>query len=270
MSKWHISSTISVSAIPWNAIGHISLCDFFESLLFQLTASREKYNWSCSYKLIGTNKYIVFQNDLPCVTIFLFLVENMLKIGDMKFLICGKMEHIFSSLRVIHCKKFDKTKFPGWQLWVIFCFKLMEERASWKKYDLSYSYTSIGNDKISSFKVISHVWQKVVFFLNILFSKMLKIGNTPWQILRRLPSKVLLKPNTSISFLLVCGGGEKLILLTGSISRECRRYILFQEKNKRALVFVPYFSPLYLTPISPTPSTKEKNRAGIKRNCSWH
>ena len=62
----------------------------------------------------------------------------------------------------------------------------------------------------------------------------------------------------------------KLILLTGSISRECRRYILFQEKNKRALVFVPYFSPLYLTPISPTPSTKEKNRAGIKRNCSWH
>ena len=115
------------------------------------------------------------------------------------------------------------------------------------------------------------VWQKVVFFLNIfLIHKMLKIGNTQWQILRRLPSKVLLKPNTSISFLLVCGGGEKLILLTGSISRECRRYILFQEKNKRALVFVPYFSPLYLTPISPTPSTKEKNRAGIKRNCSWH
>ena len=125
--------------------------------------------------------------------------------------------------------------------------------------------------QISSFKVISHVWQKVVFFLNIfLIRKMLKIGNTPWQILRRLPSQVLLKPNTSISFLLVYGGGEKLNLLTGSISRECRRYILFQEKNKRAPVFVPYFSPLYLTPISPTPSSKEKNRAGIKRNCSWH
>ena len=148
MSKWHISSTISVSAIPWNAIGHISLCDFFESLLFQLTASREKYNWSCSYKLIGTNN-ISSLKMIFLVWQFFFnsYLTNMLKIGDMKFLICGKMEHIFSSLRVIHCKKFDKTKFPGWQLWVIFCFKLMEERASWKKYDLSYSYTSIGNDK---------------------------------------------------------------------------------------------------------------------------